>query len=338
MPPVAVNVPVPSPSRLMPSFALVLELTSSNASVAPLVALTSTAGPPVALMLAVPVAGTDTLPALLRRKPVPPVVVSERSPNVVDPGVGLVGLVMLTPPVAEPVTLIASNVLVPMLVFVAVRPGAPALAIVIVLAGVKLTVPALLSSTPVALLLTVKLLMLNVPVVPLSSSPGCVPVVPVSLMLTSSIVAPPVSPVRAGDAAAGALGVDVEAADLVAVVEVDDVGVGGGERRVRARIRRVEVLGPERSAAVWVDLEALVFADQPLAGGHGVAVAAVAGGRVVSVEYEHGVVGGRGRLGFDERVERCRRRAAAARRRVVADVPDAAGDLDRHAAGVGLLG
>ena len=88
--------------------------------------------------------------------------------------------------------------------------------------GAKLTVPALLSRTPVApLVLTVKSVTLNVPVVPSSSSPGCVPAVPVSVMLTSSIVAPPVSPAPPAMPPPVPLRVDVEAADLVAVVEVD---------------------------------------------------------------------------------------------------------------------
>ena len=45
----ALKVPVPRPARLMPSLALLVELTASNASVAPVVPVTSTAGPPVAL-------------------------------------------------------------------------------------------------------------------------------------------------------------------------------------------------------------------------------------------------------------------------------------------------
>ena len=53
----AVKVPVPRPARLMPSLALLVELTSSKARVAPAVPVTSTAGPPVALMFAVPAAG-----------------------------------------------------------------------------------------------------------------------------------------------------------------------------------------------------------------------------------------------------------------------------------------
>ena len=54
----ALKVPVPRPARLMPSFALFVELTASNTSVAPAVPVTSTAGPPVALTLAVPAAET----------------------------------------------------------------------------------------------------------------------------------------------------------------------------------------------------------------------------------------------------------------------------------------
>ena len=55
--------------------------------------------------------------------------------------------------------------------------------------GAKVTVPALLSRTPVApLVLTVRLETAKVPVVASSSSPGWVPAVPVSVMLTSSIV------------------------------------------------------------------------------------------------------------------------------------------------------
>ena len=126
----------------------------------------------------------------------PLVVVSARSANVVVPVV----LVMLTPPVLEPVTVMASNTLVPRFTPVApppvaIRPGAPLLVIEILPAEAKLTVPALLSRTPVApLVLTVRLEMAKVPVVPSSSSPGWVPAVPLSRMLTSSIV-PLTSPV-----------------------------------------------------------------------------------------------------------------------------------------------
>ena len=76
--------------------------------------VTSTAGPPVALTFAVPAAGTDTVPAFESPKAAgaPDVVVSERAANVVVPVVPD----MLTPPLPEPVTVIASNVLVPMLV------------------------------------------------------------------------------------------------------------------------------------------------------------------------------------------------------------------------------
>ena len=81
--------------------------------------MTSTAGPPVALTFAVPAAGTDTVPALesANAAVAPLVVVSARSPNVVVPVV----LVMFTPPLPEPVTVMASNVLVPMFVPVRLR-------------------------------------------------------------------------------------------------------------------------------------------------------------------------------------------------------------------------
>jgi hypothetical protein len=102
---------------------------------------------------------------------------------------------MATPPVADPVTVMASNVLVPMLVPAASRPLAPLVVTEIVPALWKLTVPALLRRTPGAPeLLTVRFEMSQVPVVASSSSPGCVSAVPASTMLTSPIVPPPVSP------------------------------------------------------------------------------------------------------------------------------------------------
>ena len=179
VPLVAVKVPAPRPARLMPSLALVVELTASKASVEMVVAVMSTAGPPVALTFWVPVAETETVPALESAKAAvaPLVVVSARSPNVVLPVV----LVMLTPPVVEPVTVMASNTLVPRLTPVApppvaTRPAAFAEVIAMLPVGAKVTVPALLRRTPVApLVLTVRLEMAKVPVVPSSSSPGWVP-------------------------------------------------------------------------------------------------------------------------------------------------------------------
>ena len=249
-------------------------------------------------------------------------------------------LVMLTPPAPEPVTVMASNVLVPRSVPeappVASRPAAPLVVIEMLPVGAKITVPALLSRTPVApLVLTVRLETLKVPVVASSSSPGWVPAVPVSMMLTSSIVPPPVSPVLPAMPPPVPLRVDVEAADLVAVVEVDHVGVCGGQGRVRARVGRVQGLGRERAALVGVDGQALVLADQPLAGVHGVAVAVVAGRGVVAVEDEHRVVGGRGGLGLGERVERGDRGAAVAGRSLLLTYQTQPAIGDRHAAGVG---
>ena len=106
----AEKVAVPRPARLMPSPVLLLESTSSNAGVVWIVVpVTSTAGPPVAFTFAVPAAGTVAVPAFASRNPVPPVVVSDRSPNVVVPVV----LVKFTPPLPEPVTVMPSKVLVP---------------------------------------------------------------------------------------------------------------------------------------------------------------------------------------------------------------------------------
>jgi hypothetical protein len=69
----------------MPSLALLVELTASNSSAEMLVPVASTAGPPVAFRLAVPAAGTVTVPALASRNAgtAPEAVVSARSPNVV---------------------------------------------------------------------------------------------------------------------------------------------------------------------------------------------------------------------------------------------------------------
>ena len=246
---------------------------------------------------------------------------------------------MLTPPLPEPVTVIWSNVLVPMAVPVASRPLAPALVIVMLLAGAKITVPALLSSTPVALLLTVKLLMLNVPVVALSSSPACVPAVPTaSTTLTSSIVPPPVSPVVPAMPPPVPCGSTLRPrSSLPSSRSMTSASVAVSVGCAPA-FAGCSVSAVQGAAAVGVDHEALVLADQPLAGVHRVAVGVEAGRRVVAVEHEHGVVGaGRG-LGLRERVERCAPTCRCCRRCVVADVPDAAGDRDRDAAGVGARG
>ena len=87
----------------------------------------------------------------------------------------------------------------------------------------------------------------------------------------------------AGDAAAGALRVDVEAAHLVAVVEIDHVGVVVGDRRLLAASAPCSVSEPTISVAAspisfW-------FALRLIAGG-------VAGGRVVAVVDEDRVARG----------------------------------------------
>ncbi|CAA9497238.1 MAG: hypothetical protein AVDCRST_MAG17-1145, partial [uncultured Solirubrobacterales bacterium] len=72
-----------------------------------------------------------------------------------------------------------------------------------------------------------------------------------------------------GDAAARALRVEVEAAHLACVVELDHVGVRVGDRRAGAGAGRQEGLGAERAASVGIDHEALVLADQALTRVHG---------------------------------------------------------------------
>src|SRR5215218_9647411 len=107
-----------------------------------------------------------------------------------------------------------------MLVPLASRPLAPALVIVV---EPKSAVPALLSSTPVALLFTTRFVMLNVPDVPLSSRPACAGgagVDDVDVVDRAADVAR-----AAGDAAARALRVDGQPTHLVAAVQVDHVGV-----------------------------------------------------------------------------------------------------------------
>ena len=147
--------------------------------------------------MSVPADGTLTVPALLSRNAagVPELVVSDRSPNVVEPVV----FVRLTAPAVPAAVVIESNVLAPMFVDVALS-ALPALVVSeIVPAPRKLTVPALaFSSTPGAVLpaaesSTVRLETSNVPAVPLSSSPAWLPFVPVSVTWTSSIVPPPVA-------------------------------------------------------------------------------------------------------------------------------------------------
>ena len=176
--------------------ALFVELTLSNARDGAVVALTLTAGPPVALTLATPPAGTVTVPALLSTNaPVAPeVVVSDRSVPLPSPKVVVpVVLTMLTPPLVEPTVVRSLNVLVDMFVPVADRAGPPFVVVTVV--EPKSVVPALLSRMPVALLLTARLVTLNVPVVPLSSRPGPWPAVPTpSTTLMSSSIPPPVSP------------------------------------------------------------------------------------------------------------------------------------------------
>ena len=92
VPLVAVNVPVAEPVEVDAVARAVGRVDRVEGERAPLVPVTSTAGPPVALTLAVPAAATVTVPALLSRNAgVGPRVVRSgrpRSPNVVVPGGG----------------------------------------------------------------------------------------------------------------------------------------------------------------------------------------------------------------------------------------------------------
>ena len=276
------------------------------------------AGPPVAEMFAVPPPGTLTVPAELMSSAgvVPDVVVRLRS--VPEPLPSCVVPEMLnsrTPPLPEPVTVMSSNTLpAPMFVVSASSAAAPLVVTEIVPADRKFTVPAPLRTMPFA--------------VAAASSRRCCRRSRSEMFAAGAAgrpaelqqrlgaggagvddpdvvdARPLTSPESAGDAAARALRVDGDAADLVAGRELDDVlGGGRGERRVGVRVRRVQGLGAERAAAVRIHGQALVLADQPLAGRHRVA-GVEARRRVVAVEDEDGVVGGGLGLGLRERVER----------------------------------
>src|SRR4051812_17600545 len=156
---VALNVPVPMLSMLTPSLALLVELTPSKGIVEPLLLTTSTAGPPVALTSDWPPDGTLKEPAVwtLNAAGEPDTVVSDMSvplpsPNAVPEPVVLF---RLTPPAPEFVTVMSSKVeaeprLVALPVPEATRPAAPLVVIEIVPVEAKLTVPVLLSLTPVS--------------------------------------------------------------------------------------------------------------------------------------------------------------------------------------------
>ena len=166
----ALNVPVPRPAMLMP-FAAPDELTLSNASDAPELPVTLTAGPPVALNVAVPAAGTVTDPALdiENAGAVPLVVVRARSRRPVGP----VTSVRLTPPLPDPVTVIESNSLLVKAVPVTSSPAPLVVTMETVPELANTTVPALVSFTPVPWsVVTLRLEMLVVPVVAFNSRPG----------------------------------------------------------------------------------------------------------------------------------------------------------------------
>src|SRR5919112_2015829 len=157
VPLVAEKVPVPIESMLMPSLALFVELTPSNAIVLPLELTTSTAGPPVALMSDWPPDGTLNEPEVwaLKAAGEPETVVSWRSLPLPSPYAVPEPVVpdRLTPPAPEFVTVMSSNVeALPRLVVpapaAATRPGAPFVVIEIVPAEAKCTGPVAFSFTP----------------------------------------------------------------------------------------------------------------------------------------------------------------------------------------------
>ena len=133
----------------MPSPVLLVESTSSNASVVTVVPVTSTAGPPVALTFAVPGAGTDTVPAFdepergrCARGGRQREVAERRRAG----GVGHADAAAAGAGDGDAVEDARAHA------GVAARcrePGAPCVVIEIVPAARKLTVPALLSRTPV---------------------------------------------------------------------------------------------------------------------------------------------------------------------------------------------
>src|SRR3954452_8677261 len=203
---VALNVPVPTPSMLTPSLALLVELTESHGSVLPELLTTSTAGPPVALASDWPADGMLNEPAVwtLKAGEEPETVVSCMSfplpsPNAVPEPVVPASF---TPPLPEFVTVMSSNVLAePRLVVpapaAASRPAAPFVVIEIVPVEAKFTVPVLLSFTPVSPvvaelpspLLTVRFeTLVVVPLFVSSSAPGWVPLVPLSTTYRPSSV------------------------------------------------------------------------------------------------------------------------------------------------------
>ena len=134
---------------------------------------------------------------------------------------------------------------------------------------------------------------------------------------------------RARDTAPGALGVDPQPAHLGAVVEVHDVGVVVGDRSACLAA----------SAACRVSVPTVRVAASPirLLAGLEVEAGRVAARGVVAVVDEDRVVGRRGGLRLGQGVERLRGRAVVAPVSSLLTYHDAAGDRDRHPAGVGLV-
>ena len=212
-------------------------------------------------------------------------------------------LVMFTPPMPEPVTVMASNALVPRSVPVRVKARGVGGGDRDLAGGAKVTVPGVVEPhAGRAVGADREVRDANVPVVASSSRPGLgaegAGVDDVDVVDGGADVAG-----AAGDAASGAARIDVEAADLVAVVEVDDVRAGRGQGRVGARVggcrvsRRASHPGRGRRRGLRVRRSAAHRRSS-------CSRCLVARRGVVSVEHEHRVVGARGGLGLGERVER----------------------------------
>ncbi len=245
-------------SRLTPSPALLVELAESKKNCEPFELRMSAAGPPVAEIVSVPALSTVTvlLLAMSSAAVAPEVVWRDRSVPDPSPSNGWpVVLLSRIAPVPEPVTVMSFHRLVSRLVLAASRALAPVVAMVLVAVLANSTRSALLIRTPIAValppLVTVTPVNRLTPVVPSISMPGWVPAVPVSVTLTfwtvtASTPAPPLMPPPVPD------GSTSTPSTRTLLGEDDDVLVGGGQRRLRARGAREQGLvgsGPPPSGS-----------------------------------------------------------------------------------------
>ena len=198
--------------------------------------------------MAVPAAGTDTLPAVESPNAAvaPLVVVSDRSPNVVVPVV----LVGFTPPLPDPVTAIESNVLAPMLVPptppIATRPAAPTLRDRDRPRGREVHRPgAIQPHTRRAAqahnqVRDVERPRRRVQLKPrLTTRNAAIDDIDVIDRATARITG------RTADTAARALRIDLKPAHLIAIIELDHIRAVIGQRRPIHRIRAMQRVRPD---------------------------------------------------------------------------------------------